>query len=62
MTESVVKIHVDGHIDDLYALSLLFPEGAYPDLHIVTAIKSKTVYLIASKKPMIGRRMLQELR
>lgn len=39
MSEPVVKIRVDGHVDDLYALSLLFPEGAYPDLHVVTAIK-----------------------
>jgi len=33
-----VRIYVDGHIDDLYALSLLFPEGAHPDLHVVTSI------------------------
>lgn len=38
MRDMVVKIRVDGHVDDLYALSLLFPEGAYPDLHVVTAI------------------------
>ncbi len=25
-----IKIFVEGHVDDLYALSLLFPEGAYP--------------------------------
>lgn len=34
-----IKIYVGGHVDDLYALSLLFPEGAYPDLHVVTGIK-----------------------
>ncbi|GLR89784.1 hypothetical protein [Bradyrhizobium iriomotense] len=39
MTEPSARIHVQGHVDDLYALSLLFPEGAYPDLHVVTAIK-----------------------
>ncbi|MDA9451091.1 hypothetical protein [Bradyrhizobium sp. CCBAU 21360] len=38
MIEPVVKIHVEGHVDDLYALSLLFPEGAYPDLRVVTGI------------------------
>lgn len=27
MRDLVVKIRVDGHVDDLYALSLLFPEG-----------------------------------
>ncbi|GMO93540.1 hypothetical protein [Bradyrhizobium sp. TM239] len=39
MSEPVVKIRVHGHVDDLYALSLLFPEGVYPDLHVVTAIE-----------------------
>jgi hypothetical protein len=34
----IVKINLDGHVDDLYALSLLFPKGAYPNLHIVTQI------------------------
>lgn len=33
-----IQIYVEGHADDLYALSLLFPEGAYPDLHVVTGI------------------------
>jgi hypothetical protein len=33
-----VTIKLKGHVDDLYALSLLFPEGAHPDLHIVTDI------------------------
>lgn len=33
-----IKIKVEGHVDDLYALSLLFPEGAYSGLHVVTAI------------------------
>jgi hypothetical protein len=33
-----IRIYVEGHVDDLYALSLLFPEGAYPDLHVVTGI------------------------
>lgn len=36
-----VNIFVDGHVDDLYALSLLFPEGAYPDLHVVSTIKGE---------------------
>jgi hypothetical protein len=36
--DPVVKIAVEGHVDDLYALSLLFPKGACPDLHVVTAI------------------------
>jgi hypothetical protein len=35
---TIVKIKLDGHVDDLYTLSLLFPEGAYRDLHIVTQI------------------------
>ncbi|MPZ41759.1 MAG: hypothetical protein GEU95_27720 [Rhizobiales bacterium] len=39
MTAPAVKIKLDGHVDDLYALSLLFPEGAYPDFHIVTQIR-----------------------
>lgn len=38
MTTPIVKIRLDGHVDDLYALSLLFPEGACPNLHIVTQI------------------------
>jgi hypothetical protein len=38
VSEPVARIHIEGHVDDLYALSLLFPEGAYPDLHVVTAI------------------------
>lgn len=33
-----IKIFVEGHVDDLYALSLLFPEGAYPDLFVITGI------------------------
>ena len=33
-----IKIKVEGHVDDLYALSLLFPEGAYPELHVSTGI------------------------
>lgn len=36
-----VKIFVDGHVDDLYALALLFPEGAYPGLHVVTELKGR---------------------
>lgn len=39
MREPIVKIQIEGHVDDLYALSLLFPEGACPDLHVVTGIK-----------------------
>lgn len=34
-----IKIYVEGLVDDLYAISLLFPEGAYPDLYVVTGIK-----------------------
>lgn len=37
-TRTTVKIALGGHVDDLYAISLLFPEGAYAGLHIVTAI------------------------
>lgn len=33
-----VEIYLDGQVDDLYALGILFPEGAVPDLHIVTSI------------------------
>lgn len=33
-----IKIYVEGHVDDLYALSILFPEGAYPHLHVVSGI------------------------
>jgi hypothetical protein len=36
-----VKIKLDGHIDDLYALSLLFRQGAYPDLHVVSRISGE---------------------
>lgn len=36
-----IKLFVDGHVDDLYALSLLFPEGAYSDLHVVTGLKGE---------------------
>ncbi len=36
--EKTFKIHVDGQVDDLYALSLLFPEGAFPDFYVVTSI------------------------
>lgn len=35
------KITVTGHVDDLYALSLLFPEGAYSGLHVVTGITGR---------------------
>lgn len=34
-----IKIYVTGHVDDLYALALLFPEGAYPGLTVVTGLK-----------------------
>lgn len=34
-----VKIFVDGHVDDLYALSLLFPADAYPGLVVITGLK-----------------------
>lgn len=33
-----IRIYVEGHVDDLYALALLFPEGAYPGLHVVTNV------------------------
>lgn len=33
-----IRIFVDGHVDDLYALSLLFPENAFPRLHVVTGL------------------------
>ena len=38
VTTSSVSIFVDGHPDDLYALSLLFPEGAHPDFEVGTEI------------------------
>ncbi len=40
-TETTYKIHVDGHVDDLYALSLLFPEGATPDFYVVSMIQGE---------------------
>lgn len=36
-----IRLFVDGHVDDLYALHLLFPEGAYEGLHVVTALKGR---------------------
>lgn len=33
-----IRIFVDGHVDDLYSLALLFPEGVYAPLHVVTAL------------------------
>src|SRR5687768_6757069 len=36
-----IRLFVGGHVDDLYALSLLFPEGAYEGLHVVTALKGR---------------------
>jgi len=45
MTTTVVKIALQGHVDDLYALSLLFPEGAYPGLHVITQIVGTKVGL-----------------
>ncbi|WP_157965013.1 hypothetical protein [Bordetella bronchiseptica] len=33
-----IKINLEGHVDDLYALSLLFPKAVLPDLYIVTQI------------------------
>jgi hypothetical protein len=38
VTAAIVKIQLDGHVDDLYALSLLFTKDSCPDLHIVTQI------------------------
>lgn len=36
-----IRLHVEGHVDDLYALHLLFPEGGFEGLHVVTALKGK---------------------
>lgn len=36
-----IKIFVDGHVDDLYAIALLFPEGAYPGLHVITELEGR---------------------
>jgi hypothetical protein len=33
-----VKIYINGHVDDLYALSILFSERNSPLLHVVTSI------------------------
>jgi hypothetical protein len=38
MSPPTARIYLKGHPDDLYALSLLFPEGAYQGLHVVTQI------------------------
>lgn len=38
-----VKIFVDGYVDDLYALSLLFYEGAYPGLYVITGLKGEKI-------------------
>lgn len=38
-----VRIFLQGHIDDLYALSLLFPVGAHPDLYVCTSITGEKV-------------------
>lgn len=40
-TDAIFKIFVTGHVDDLFALSLLFPEGAIPDFYVVTEIKGE---------------------
>lgn len=37
--DTIFKIVVTGHVDDLFALGLLFPEGAIPEFHVVTAIE-----------------------
>ncbi|WP_125900846.1 hypothetical protein [Methylobacterium indicum] len=37
----IIKIFVSGHVDDLYALALLFPEGGYPGLHVVTGLQGR---------------------
>ncbi|MBB4116425.1 hypothetical protein FHT80_005799 [Rhizobium sp. BK226] len=39
--ETIFKIFVTGHVDDLFALSLLFHEGAMPDFYVVTAIEGE---------------------
>jgi hypothetical protein len=36
--EVVVRIYLEGHADDLYALSLLFSAGAHPDFQVHTVI------------------------
>ena len=36
-----IKIFVEGHPDDLYALSLLFPAGAHPDFEVRTEITGR---------------------
>ncbi len=36
-----MKIFIDGHVDDLYALSLLFPKDAYDKLYVITQIKGE---------------------
>ncbi|KGE79928.1 hypothetical protein LW14_26220 [Rhizobium sp. H41] len=40
-TDATFKIFVTGHVDDLFALSLFFPEGAIPDFFVVTAIEGE---------------------
>ncbi|CAN7479283.1 hypothetical protein [Caulobacter sp. LjRoot300] len=36
--EPWAKLFVDGDVDDLYGLAILFPEGAYPGAHVATSI------------------------
>jgi hypothetical protein len=38
VTVPTIKIYINGHVDDLYALSILFPEHNSPHLHVVTGI------------------------
>lgn len=34
----IVKINIEGHVDDLYTLALLFPPGVLPDIYVATAL------------------------
>ncbi|WP_223557087.1 hypothetical protein [Pseudomonas sp. BF-R-01] len=38
MPTTTVNIVLDGLVDDLYALSLLFPKGAHSGFHIATKL------------------------
>lgn len=39
--DETVRLFLSGHPDDLYALSLLFPEGMHPDLVVRTSITGR---------------------
>ncbi|MQQ34588.1 hypothetical protein GE543_09500 [Pseudomonas sp. SZ57] len=38
MVPTIIKIALDGHVDDLYTLSLLFSNDSYPSLRVVTRL------------------------